>query len=263
MLTLMPGSFVTEGERALKQIKMEEVQAHRAGLAYGRVEDVLPFLREDKSLSLDALGVLTTTRIAANQVGLLPVTNLRIPALVGDAQDPILLDGSLVNLGDLVISRHQELQPAPLDGIETSTIKLTLYRDETTLDWSYLAQSPIRAILRRFPRMVLCKGLRCGEECNKFHSPVDQELDSVIMDVWARSWHTLRGRKAPIDQAEIFHAFIRVPTTCTLPIMRLSGTDGLYAEPRQSDGKGTDASTSGFQMVLCSRPSTGPRHWSE
>ncbi len=52
-----------------------------------------------------------------------------------------------------------------------------------------------------------------------------------------------RGRKVPQDQADLFQVFVRVPTVCQLPLQRLSGTDGFYVEPRQSDGRGADPST--------------------
>ncbi len=243
MLTLVPGAFVTENNQPLTQIQMSEVQAHRAGLAYGKVEDIIPYLKEDKAISLDALGVLTTTRVPHHQVGLLPVTNLRIPALFGDARDPILIDGSLVNLGDQMISRHQELQEAPIAETPTVTLKIMIFRDEAGWDWPTFCQSPIRAILHRFPLLILCKGQRCGEGCAKFHAPVDIELDSVVMDVWARSWFTLRGKRATMEEAEVFQAYIRIPQVCALPVQRMSGQEGFYAEPRQTDGKGPDATT--------------------
>ena len=243
MLTLVPGAFVTEDNQPVTQIQMSEVQAHRAGLAYGKVEDIIPYLKEDKAISLDALGVLTTTRVPHHQAGLLPVTNLRIPALFGEARDPILIDGSLVNLGDQMISRHQELQEAPIAETPTTTLKIMIFRDESELDWATFCQSPIRSILQRFPLLILCKGQKCGEGCTKFHAPVDVELDSVVMDVWARSWYTLRGKRASMEEAEVFQAYIRIPQVCALPVQRLSGQEGFYAEPRQTDGKGPDVTT--------------------
>lgn len=95
MLKLVPGSFVLEDDTPVTQIDMSQVQAHRAGIAYGTVHDIRPFLRDDKPISLDGLAVLTTTRIPPDQAGLLPVRNLRFPALFGPTTEPLLLDGSL------------------------------------------------------------------------------------------------------------------------------------------------------------------------
>ena len=94
---------------------MAEVASHKAGLAFGRIADVLPFIKEGTSITLDALAVLTTSRIPPEHQGLLPVTNLRFPALYAPTQQPILLDGSLVQLGDLTITRKAD------DAIITTT----------------------------------------------------------------------------------------------------------------------------------------------
>ena len=243
MLKLVPGSFVLEDDTPVTQIDMGQVQAHRAGIAYGTVQDVRPFLRDDKPISMDGLAVLTTTRIPPDQAGLLPVTNLRFPALFGPTTEPLLLDGSLVNLGDRTISRKQDISKATVADIPTNTLKLMLFKDETTIDWNLCKESPLRTLIANFQLLALCKGYGCGGSCGKFHAPVDQEMDAVILDVWSRTWMSLRGKKTAQDDADLFQVFIRVPSVCSLPLQRLSGQDGLYVEPRQTDGRGPDPST--------------------
>ena len=49
-----------EDDRAVTQIKMNEVAAEKAGIAFGTLADIGPFLKEDRSITLDALAVLTT-----------------------------------------------------------------------------------------------------------------------------------------------------------------------------------------------------------
>ena len=243
MLSLVPGSFVLEDDTPVTQISMNQIQAHRAGVAYGTVDDARPFLQEDKSISMDGLAILTTTRVPAEAAGLLPVTNLRYPALFGPTTEPLLLDGSLINLGDRTISRKQDVTPAPVSDIPTTTLKLMLFQDETAVDWNQCKQSPLRTLIANYPLLALCKGQRCGDACGKFHAPVDQDLDSVILDVWSRTWMSTRGRKVPQEEADLFQVFVRVPSICSLPLQRLSGQDGFYIEPRQTDGRGADITT--------------------
>jgi len=84
----------------------------------------------------------------------------------------------------------------------------------------------MKAITPEFPSFVLGNGFEmCFGQCVKYHPPVDAELDGVILDLWSRSWQSLRGRKP-------FQALLRVPSICWITLQALSGTKGLYLEPR-------------------------------
>ena len=242
-LQLIPGTFeVQSSQIEVKQLPMSEVAAHRSGLAFGRVLEVLPFLRESKSLSLDALAVLTTSRVAPGDQGLLPVQNLRFPAIYVPTQEPILLEGSLINLGDQTVIRRQEDEIITTTAIATAVLKLTQYKDEWDEDWAEMVRSPLKTLLQKHPLFTLCNGNKCGGNCPRYHAPVDTEVDSVILDVWARAWLSLRGKRVPAEQAEVFQVLLRVPDTLVRPLQRLSGSHGLYVEPRLSEAKGTDSS---------------------
>ena len=64
-------------------------------------------------------------------------------------KEPILVDGSLVQLGDLTIVPHREG-----DG----TLKLSIYRDEWPDQWQDFVKSPMKLVTTQFPKLVLCKG---------------------------------------------------------------------------------------------------------
>jgi hypothetical protein len=100
----------------------------------------------------------------------------------------------------------------------------------------------VKAILHQFPAFVLCKGINCGDGCKKFHPPVDAELGSVIADVWNRFWLSLRGKRMPAAEADIFQVYFRIPQVCLSTLHWLSGNAGLYVEPRSSDGRSSDPS---------------------
>ena len=238
LLELIPDTFMTEQGNPILPISMDQVGSDRAGLAFGLVSQVLPFLKEGASLSMDALGVLTTSPIPVESHGLLPVTAIRFPALYKPTEEPILVDGSLVQLGDITIARHREGEPVPLESIPTGTLKLSVYKDEWPGDWGEFIKSPMKLVTEHFPKLVLCKGLRCGGQCAKFHSPVDAELDGVILDLWSRSWQTLKGKRTTPQEADQFQVLIRVPKICVSLLQGLSGTSGFYAEPRRDDGRG-------------------------
>ena len=238
LLELIPDTFMTEQGNPVLPISMDKVGSDRAGLAFGLVSQVLPFLKEGVSLSLDALGVLTTSPIPVESHGLLPVTAIRFPALYRPTQEPILVDGSLVQLGDITIARHREGVPVPLESIPTGTLKLSVYRDEWPGEWEDFIKTPMKLVTEHFPKLVLCKGLRCGGQCAKFHSPVDADMDGVILDLWSRSWQTHKGKRTTPQEADQFQVLIRVPKICVSLLQGLSGTSGFYAEPRRDDGGG-------------------------
>ena len=147
-----------DDDQPVTQLDMAQVQAR---IAYGTLEDVAPFLQEDRSISLDGLAILTTTRIPPERLGLLPAINMSFPALFGPTEEPILIDGTLLNLGDKTVTRKQEGTQAPVSDIPTTTLKMMLFKDETEVDWVALRQSPLRTLMHRFPLMMLCRGQRC------------------------------------------------------------------------------------------------------
>lgn len=124
--------------------------------------------------------------------------------------------------------------------IGTGVLKLTQYKDEWTQDWASLLKAPLKTILQQHPLFTVCSGQRCGGNCPRYHPPVDVELEAVVLDVWARAWLSLRGKRVDQENADLFQVLIRVPECLVKPLQRLSGTAGLYIEPRQSEGKGAD-----------------------
>ena len=66
---------------------------------------------------------------------------------------------------------------------------------------------------------------------------MDIEISSVIADVWNRMWLTLRGRKVQPMEAELFQVYFRVPQVCMTTLHWISGTAGVYVEPRSTDGR--------------------------
>eukprot|EP00435_Cladocopium_sp_Y103_P069861 s642_g34.t1 len=248
LLRLIPDTFTTDDDRTVKQIDMEEVAADKAGIAFGSLEQVMPFLKEDKSITLDSLAVLTTSPVPPDSQGLIPVCDLRFPAIYEPTMETILIDGSLVQLGDCSILRKQASSLAEAKTIATKTIKVTVWRDEWGGKWADFISSPVKKIIELTPRLLLCKGERCGPGRNKFHAPVDCELDQVIVDLWARSWHNGKGKRITPEDAEQFSVLLRLPTVCADGLQQRSGQDGIYFEPRQPDGKGP---ADEFTVVWC------------
>lgn len=237
-LGLVEGTFVAEDGRELRQLDIENVAADKCGVAFGSLEDVAPFLREDKSITMDSLAIITTCPVPPASQGLMPVCNLRFPAIYLPTKEIVLIEGSIVQLGDCSVIRRQEERVASLQPIDTRTFKFVVWQDEWPHKWSEFTVAPVKRIMEAMPRLLLCKGDRCGPGCERFHAPVDCDLDQVVVDLWNRGWYGVKGKRSTPDEAEQFQVHMRIPCVCTDGLQSRSGQDGIYIEPRRTDGKG-------------------------
>jgi hypothetical protein len=233
---LIEGTFVAEDEQPLTQLKISEVGANSCGIAFGQLSDVQPYLQ------------LTTAPVPVAAQGLLPVINLRFPAIFKPTGEAILIEGSLIQLGDQTIHRVSNAKKIQTEELPAVVLNISVFRDEWPHSWESFIPSPVKAILGNFPAFVLCKGVSCGDGCNRIHLPVDAELGSVIAEVWNRLWLSLRGRKMPAAEADLFQVYFRTPQVCLSTLHCLSGSAGLYVEPRSVDDRTADQSrrSSGF-----------------
>lgn len=239
-LKLVTDLFEADDGTPVTQIALADVKNNRTGLAFAHMEDALPYLQGTESLSLGPLALLTTSPVPAESQGLLPVTNLRYPAIFEPTGEPILLNGSLIQLGDATIARIESTSMASMESTPTVVFRISLFRDEWDADWSLFVKSPVRHVVEHFPQFLLCRGRQCGSNCPRYHAPVEIELEAVICDAWARAWLGPKNKQVdPID-ALVFQVNLRVPEVCRNSLHLLSGRDGLYLEPRGEDGRSTD-----------------------
>ncbi|CAK9043795.1 unnamed protein product, partial [Durusdinium trenchii] len=208
-LSLIEGSFVDSEGNALQQIQLAEVSSQATAVAFATVAEAGPYLKEGKSLSLSPLALLTTSQVPHDLIGLLPVDHMRYPVLYQGTQEPVLVQGSLIQLGDENVSRHHASNPPSLDALPTATL---LSRDA------------------------------CGGDCVRHHCPVDQDYESLLTDIWERRWsRTDGGGRVKPEDAGQFSVLARVVSSAAEQVQNLSGQRGFYVEPRQDDGKGPAA----------------------
>ena len=241
-LMVMADQFVDEAGDPVAAIPFTGVKNQAQGLALATPAQVIPFLAEGKSLSVGPLAVLTVGEVPHDQHGLLPVDAIRFPAEYVGTKEPILVQGSLVQLGDITVTRLQDNVKPSIESNRTCTHRLTVFRDEweaSDLGWDEVCRGPVRALFHRQPALTLCRGTACGGQCAKYHAPVDVDCDSLITDLWDRRWSKSDGggRVQP-DKAACFSILIRVLQPADDWIQQISGKIGIYVEPRQTDGKG-------------------------
>lgn len=154
--------------------------------------------------------------------------------------DPLLINGSLLQLGDVPVSRRKDEDTTnSMDVAETAVLKVQMFRDELGLEWDTICQSPIKALFRKVPLFRMCTSVTCDHRCGLFHAAVEDDMDQVVNEVWARRFQTFEGKSVPAAKADLFQVFLRVALP-TLPELLKVVEPGVYLEPRSSGSKATD-----------------------
>ncbi len=186
--------------------------------------------------------ILTTTAIPNDQIGAMQVQQLRFPAQFKGTNEPILLQGSLVMLSAIPISRSIQKTSCQLASVPTQTLRFYVYQDQWEGSWEDFIAHPVRTLTQQIPLLQLCRDSACGEGCPKYHAAVDEPLDNLFLDLWARSWHRVDSKYTKPEHAAYWSVLVRVPASAQHTIQGLSATQGLYVEPRSDTGKEVDDS---------------------
>ena len=120
---------------------------------------------------------------------------------------------------------------------------MSLYRDETALNWDEVVGAPVRTLLQNIAGLNLCRDPSCDQTCSRFHAAVDETVDRLLLDIWNRQYSTAK--------AVAFHCFVRVPASALMHMQRIAHA-GLYCEPRAASGFGPHE---GFSVIWISADS--------
>ena len=237
-LLLTDGSFCTQDGTGLHQIPFEEVTNEAHGLAFCTAEQALPFLQGDP-LSTDPLCLVTTSEAPTDITTKRQHVPVRYPVIYQPTQEPILINGSLINLGDESVNLAQGTIAEPTS-LATGVIKMAVYKDEYAGDWSQFIQGPVKHILQSIPAFTICTGVACGLDCPAFHPAIEEKIDAMLLDVWSRQFQTHSGQRADPKAAEVFTVLLRVPRSA-VDFLQLINVAGVYVEPRADSGAGSHA----------------------
>ena len=230
-LVLVEGAFVAEDGTRIPNLSLEDVASNAHGVAVCSPAQAQPFLDEATSISVEPLAVVSTAPIANVNHSGRQTQELRFPAIYGPTTEPILVAGTLIQLGDA------KVLPAPCeaeaDQVSTGVLKITVYKDQWEGDWEFFCKTPIKCLMQQVPMLNLCKGQGCGSGCPRFHASIDEAPDTVIHEVWARKFQLENGTKVASSQATAFQVFIRVPASATAALQQTT-CPGVYMEPRET-----------------------------
>ncbi|CAJ1441997.1 unnamed protein product [Effrenium voratum] len=238
-LELLPGSFLAEDGTQVGTLAISKVTKGQNGVAFASIMDASPYLRDGTPLNHGPLAILTTSCVPHELTGMLPVDDLIFPAQHLRTQEAVLIHGSLIQLGQVRVNKEVRKNSPNLAPVPTSTLKILVHRDQWPQDWTAFTSSPLKATMQQQPILTLCRVSGCGDTCPRFHAPVDddEELNTVIMDVWSRQWIDSQGQRVNSDVADIWSAFVRVPHSALSVVLASSGSFGIYIDPRTESGK--------------------------
>ena len=237
-IVLADGYFEAES-KPIPQIDITRVVKDAIGISVCSLQEAAPFANDNIHLSSGALALLVLATDQEFRLGYANASEIKFTARYKATEEPVLLPAWLVQLGDVEVKRRKLDDPMATEAVSsTAVVKLTIYRDEIDKSWDQICAAPIKFVFQVAPCLTLCRQTGCGPTCLKFHQAVDEDLDSVVHEVWGRRFQSMAGSATTAAKADTFQAFLRLQTTALSDTLALQ-VRGLYVEPRSSTTKGT------------------------
>ena len=223
--------FQDDDDNPVPQISFVEVEADRRGVALCTTSMAMPFLESPHNISVEALALLIVDTPSPEMLESTSLDKIVIPARCRGTNEHTLIFGHILQLGDLTVKRTFTGECSSPDIINTKVIKFQIFRDQLQADWQSFVNAPVRALVAMMEALQLCNGKSCGADCAKFHAGLDEQIDNVIFEIWARSFFDDQGHKVAATSASLFTVFMRIPAEALAKILA-STPLGVYAEPR-------------------------------
>lgn len=233
-LVIPEGVFCQMPEgHSLAHLNIRQVHPKAKGVVLCSESEAQPFLSQSQ-LSSEGLAFLVMAPFS-QQLGDLGEI-LCFPAQSIATIEPVLLTAVMLQKGAKTVQRSKPPTQLQVEQVSTRTLKLFVYRDQTPTDWQEIVRKPVKCILDTLQCLQQCKVPNCN--CPKWH-----EEHEPLLDVWQRSFLTLNFSTVKPTDAVLFTCAIRVVEQVAMQLFDMSGSSGIYVEPRSHDGKQHDQST--------------------
>ena len=158
---------------------------------------------------------------------------IRFAAICSVNQQPVLLSGFLVQLGGQPIGPYFRQDGPTVEDVPVACARLTVYADQWPQDWRPLLHTRFKHILTALPPLQTCRDPGC--QCDKWHPDEMTSASEVLLDVFNRQFFTDAGRPTKPGGATHFSVQVRYLKSQELTLLQLSGSQGVYIEPRLMD----------------------------
>lgn len=241
-LVLEANTFGDGSNNPVQQIGFSQVGPLATGVALASYTEAQQFLQSGQILTSKSLALLVVNGPDELSTAL-SWSTIRFAAKCALNQQPLLLNGFLVQLGRETVQPLQQSDVADVSEVPVTCARLTVYKDQLQQDWDEFSEHPVRNVLNMLPPLTVCKVPDC--KCAKWH-PEPMESQEVVLDVFRRQFFSDSGRPVKANQASHFSVQVRYIKTQEVQVLKHSGCSGLYIEPRLPDAS---AATSEYQVV--------------
>ena len=229
-LRIPEGVFASEGT-ALQQVDLQTLGASTVGVVLVNPAQAEPYLRLARPVSQGALALIIVGE-GDFSGATVQVETLRFRAELVSTGEPLLVQGTLAQIGDKWVSRHVP-KTTPVDIAKSVVARVAVYRDSLPVPWDRFTQSPLREIVSQVPLLQVCEVAGC--DCNKWHGVADPGEPPAILETWGRQFSSAAFKPVAPASAEVFNVMLRIPEALELPLQSFSGAAGIFIEPR-ADG---------------------------
>ena len=243
-LSLDDGMFRWGNDEPLSQLSLANLGPLSTGIAIASFADAQPFLKSGKLLTSKALAIL----VINHQQDLdttLTWSTLRFAARCSINQEPMLLNGVLVQLGTTPVYQFSgNAQPA-CPPVEVACARVTVYADQWEGPWDEFCTRPVKMLLLKFPMLMTCRQSADTCKCKGWH-PSGPHAPDAVLDVFRRQFFSEGNKPVKADKASYFCVFIRYAKELEYQVLANSGVGGIYIEPKTEDALQPHG---GFQVV--------------
>lgn len=233
-LSLPEGVFISQGH-PVPQIQPKQLGPLAHGIALLTLAEAQPYLKAGKQVSQEPLAIAVFLSPGDEVDTCLPHTKVTVPCVCIANREPLLADATIVQLGQGFVEKQVFSATIPVDQMDVVTVKMLVYRDECPFVWEDFTAAPIKHLVRTFPVLTRCMAKDC--QCDHWHNPNSLPLQDPILDVWRRQFLKTGFKTVAPDKADMFSVCLRVPRAIMTQLLAMSGTAGIYGEPRSPDGK--------------------------
>ena len=215
----------------LEQISACSIGSETKGVVVANIDEALPYFRLQKPMSSEGIALL----ILDFEDERIPEQKelIKVPAICLATQEPVLLQVAMLQIGSKPVGRNVPSQCLQIQEVANCVVRAMVYKDQYPGDWQEFVKHPVRHIMQ---------------------NPTFAQHQQEILDVWDRQFLSIRMTKTPQAESVIFVVCIRVQSSVAESLCQISGSDGLYCEPRSTTGRQPD---SAFQVIWLPKKSFG------
>ena len=254
-LEIEDGSFVAN-DKVIPQVQIQNLGPLVEGVVLTTVSGIEAHLKAGQPLTDAGLAALVLNAEESQLDTSLTWSQVRVVLRCKANGQPMLVTAFLVQLGRSCVVPSQKKPMFDMPEVAAACIKVAIYRDAVECPWSEIVAGPIRYLLSILTPLVMCNdcaGPPHGS-CVKWHQPPQSVVAEPILDIWRRQWTSSTFKACEPEVASIFWVNVRYLLERQSAVLRCSGYQGVFVEPRSLDGKsGIDS----YQVLWLPKESLG------